>query len=336
MALTYDSAWQLTLAPQTVPACPDTGVVVEIAASGICGTDLAIVSGGYNAAQGVVIGHEAAGIIAAAGARVNDLRIGQRVVINPTYFCGCCRMCRTGRENHCVAKKYSECGVTKDGTFARYHINEAAFIYALEDHVSFEAATFVEPLSCVLNAVNKLYLRPGLQAVVCGGGPIGLLAAWVLHYKGLTGYIIEIGAFRRKLLVDLLPSGFSVIESLDDVARSLDVAVDTSSSSVASLVPRMERGGQILTLGLKPQRSEIDVGALADKSLSIVGSIDSQDNSFQAALNLINQGIIPTGKFVSRRFPLKEYENAFAVLGCDLRERTWARPAQAMKVVLVP
>lgn len=310
--------------------------MVEIAATGVCGTDLAIVSGAYDAAHGVVLGHEAAGYVAAVGARVSDLQVGQRVVINPTYYCGSCRMCRTGRENHCVAKGHSECGVTKDGTFARYHLNEAAFVYALDDEVSFEAATFTEPLSCVLAAINKLHIRPGLNAVVCGGGPIGLLAAWVLHFKGLLGCISEVSVARRAILERLLPSGFSIVESTEDIALPIDVAVDTTSSCVSRLVSSLERGGQVLTLGLKPQLGEINFGALSDMSLSIIGSIDSQDNSFEAALTLITQGIIPTRNFVSHRYPLTEYDDAFAILGCDLREQTWSHSAQAMKVVLTP
>lgn len=336
MALVFQAPWEVEFGQDSMPPCGADEVVVEIAASGICGTDLAIISGQYEAKAGVILGHEAAGTIAALGAHVDDLSIGQRVTVNPTYFCGRCFFCRTGRENHCSEKFHSECGVSKDGTFARYHVNNAAFVYPLNDHVSFNAATFVEPLSCVLNAINKLQLFPAFEAMVCGGGPIGLLAAWVLSYKGLSGTLVEVSEKRRSLVADLLPPRFTVAEALDSAPDTFDLGVDTTSCCVGQLLEGVRHGGQVATLGLKPQSLTIDVGKLADRSVSLIASIDSQNNSFFAALELISSGIVPTDRFVSHTFSISDFETACMKLGCDISGRTWAGELSALKVTLTP
>lgn len=128
LALVYKSAWDVALEERPVPEIKkDNDVLVRIRATGVCGTDLGIISGKYHAVPSTILGHESAGDVIAVGSAVSSLQPGDRVVIDPTYYCGQCEMCRTGRQNHCTHKAVTETGVSADGTFTDYYVTEDRF-----------------------------------------------------------------------------------------------------------------------------------------------------------------------------------------------------------------
>ncbi|HXU45033.1 MAG TPA: alcohol dehydrogenase catalytic domain-containing protein [Thermoanaerobaculia bacterium] len=342
-ALLYRGPWQLEESERPEPEPPvGREVVVRIRATGICGTDLGIVTGGYAAARPpVVLGHESAGEVVATGDAVESLRIGDRVAIDPTYFCGACRMCRTGRQNHCQRKSDTETGVSRDGTFAPLYKTEERFLYPLPDRLSFAAASLAEPLSCALTGVDQVRLRPDLRALILGAGPLGVLYAHALACRGLGGAVVEISAPRRGLAQAALPPHWHCRSSLEEAIESLsedgeiDLAVDTTGLLAAEVLPRLARGGQLLTIGLRPTTCAVDMLRVADRSLSIVGSIDSL-GTFAAAVDLLGRGLVPGDRIVTCQHPLEDYRIAFAELGCDLLARTVSAAAGAIKVVLLP
>jgi L-iditol 2-dehydrogenase len=347
-ALKYREAWQLDI--EEVPDLHVLGeddVVVEIKFCGICGTDLGIASGSYPiAVSGVTMGHEATGIVAETGAGVSHVKAGDRVVINPTPYCGRCRMCQTKRINHCTNKMGTESGVSYDGAFADRFRTTAEFVYPLPDHVSLQAAALTEPLSCVLSGVSKIQ-PPTMTAFtyVFGAGPLGLLYAWALSLKGLTPVVIEKSPARLAFANRNLPDGVSAHSTLEeaqvkhfgDADAPLDVVVDTTSALLEELYPRLACGGTFMSVGLKQKTFSIDAMHLADRSLSVIGSIDSLHGSFQEALHLIVTGRIPAGQLVSHVIPLAGFRDAFALLGCDLAARSsGATEAESCKVLLSP
>ncbi|MGY0036063.1 alcohol dehydrogenase catalytic domain-containing protein [Pedobacter sp. NJ-S-72] len=120
-AIVYNGAWDIQIKDKAEPSITAADeVIVEIKATGICGTDLSIISGEYQASPRVIIGHESAGIIVAKGDGVENCTVGQRVIIDPTYYCGYCENCRKGLRNHCLLKSSTEAGVSIDGTFTKY------------------------------------------------------------------------------------------------------------------------------------------------------------------------------------------------------------------------
>ncbi|GIF14161.1 zinc-dependent alcohol dehydrogenase [Actinoplanes teichomyceticus] len=347
-ALTYHSAWDVEL--RDVPdlhVAGDDDVVVDVRYCGICGTDLGIVSGSYPVAvSGVTLGHEASGIVAEVGSAVTSVAVGDRVVINPTPYCGRCRMCQTQRINHCVNKHGTESGVSYDGAYAGRYRTTSAFVHRVPDRVSLQAAALTEPLSCVVAGARKLQ-PPSLSAhtYVFGAGPLGLLYTWVLSLKGLTPVLIEHSPARLEFARDRLPDGSAAYQSLEE-ARSkyfndpqapLDVVVDTTSTLLEELFPQMACGGTYMSIGLKEKLASIDTMLLADRSLSVIGSIDSLHGSFVEAFHLITSGRIPAERLVSHVVPLAEYRRGFAALGCDIDGRRM-RPADqaSCKVLIAP
>lgn len=345
-ALKFGGAWDLAI--EEVPDLHAKGaddVVVDIAYCGICGTDLGIVSGAYPVAHpGVTLGHEATGIVSEIGDAVSNVRVGDRVVIDPTPFCGRCRMCTSGRTNHCVNKDGTESGVSYDGAYADKFLTTSAYVHVLPPHVSLQAAALTEPLSCVLGGIRQLDLtRPSPYTFVFGAGPLGILYSWALAIRGAVPIVIEQSASRVDFAKGCLPSGVAVFTSLDEARAKhfgdpdspLDLVVDTTSGMLEELYPQMACGSTFLSIGLKTHNATIDVMHLADRSLRILGSIDSREGSFLEAFNLICSGVIPAERLVSDVVPVQEFARGYAALGCDIEGRTFGpAPVGSCKVLL--
>jgi len=332
-ALKFHGPWDVAIedVPELHAEGPDD-VVVDIAYTGICGTDLGVVSGSYPVAvPGTTLGHESTGVVAEIGSAVTNVAVGDRVVINPTPYCGTCRMCRTQRINHCVNKHGTESGISYDGTYADRYRTTSAFVHRLPAHTTLRAAALTEPLTCVLSGVRKIQ-PPSLSACtyVFGAGPLGLLYTWALTLKGLSPVVVETAPGRLEFAKGVLPEGVTVHPSLEaarrehfgDAKAPLDVVVDTTSGLLEQLYPELACGGTYMSIGLKSKQVTIDAMHLADRSLSIIGSIDSLHGSFDEAYHLVTTGRIPVERLISHVVPLEDYKEGFAVLGCDIDNKT--------------
>lgn len=334
-ALVFHKPWDIALRPQVQPRhLGPREVLVRIHMTGICGTDIGIVSGVYKAKPGVVIGHETAGVVAKIGGGVTSVQVGDRVAVDPTYYCGFCHTCRTNRPNHCAHKSDREAGVSCDGAFANFYTTTERFIYPISDRTSFEEATFSEPLSCVLTGLNQLRLRTDMRIVIFGAGPIGLLFAKALAARGAQGVLVEISPRRREMATALIAPQWrvDVPEALDDYC--CDLVIETSGRALPQAIRMLSRGGQILQVALLSDTVEIHPASFADKSLSLVGSIDSI-GSFSQAVHMIESKAIEVGDMVTSKIALENFSDGFAKVGLDIanRTRSYLR-AEAIKVLL--
>lgn len=343
-SLVYRRPWAIELAKRDTYAFSSQQILVRIEACGICGTDLGIVSGAYDASPGVILGHEASGVVAEVGAEVNSFRIGDRVVIDPTYFCGRCFYCRTGRSNHCELKHRTEAGVSCDGCFAAYYATQPQFLRKIPNSVTFEAACLTEPLSCVITGFRQFRTGPQLSAVVIGGGTIGILYALLFLQANVDVCVAEQSPARRQLIADITNKAIPGAASLDDAVRLVsrrappvvDMIVDTGGGQTGESLSHLARGGQLACIALKRVRQELDIGKLANESISVFGSVDSLGGSFDDALAMIEKRLIPAERIVTDAMPLTLFDAAFARLGIDLASKTRKPTADAMKIVLEP
>lgn len=156
-------------------------VVIAVKASGICHTDIEILKGNYgNSAFPLVPGHEYAGEVVALGSAVTSVKCGDRVVVDPNIGCGTCFACQRGRVNLC--ERLGAYGVTRNGGFAQYSVVSGNLAHPIGD-LDWEVAALAEPLGCVLNGLSPLTGRICENALVFGGGPIGLLMALALKWR---------------------------------------------------------------------------------------------------------------------------------------------------------
>ncbi|WP_108651036.1 zinc-dependent alcohol dehydrogenase [Dongshaea marina] len=332
-ALKFNDVWDVRNIQVPELECIDADdVIVAVEVCGLCGTDVGIITGDYPVAiQGTTLGHESSGTVVKVGQAVTRFKAGDRVVINPTYSCGQCRMCQTGNENHCERKNGTEAGVSYDGTFAdQYRAKESSLIH-LDDHVSFEEGALTEPLSCTITGVDKLNItHTNIRACVIGAGTMGMLYLWSLHLRGVKAFMVEKNEHRYQFSLNALPEGTRVYRDFSEAMREeygsdeekLDLCVDTTGYLAETVFDRLAPGGKLLNVALKDSYAKLDILKIADKSLSVIGSIDSLNNSFERAYATIRDGQIPVGKLVSHTFEFEDYEQAFTMVGCNIQGKT--------------
>src|SRR5450432_1019035 len=178
-ALMLSEYRHLSIEDLPVPACGPTDVLVQVAACGICGSDVH----GYDGSSGrrippIVMGHEAAGTIESVGSAVTNFHKGDRVTFDSTIYCGECEYCQKGLMNLCGNREVLGVSTTefrRAGAFADYVVVPERVLYALPASVSFAEAAMVEPLSVAVHAVAVSEIAKGSTALVVGAGMIGLL-----------------------------------------------------------------------------------------------------------------------------------------------------------------
>ena len=175
-----------TLAIDTIsdPTCAPDEVVVKVAHSGICGTDIHIYRNEYLSEFPLIPGHEFSGEIVEIGKAVTGYSIGERVVVDPNLYCGHCDFCRNEQANHCA--NWQGVGVTRSGGFAEYVNVPAKAVYRIPESMTHTQASFVEPLACVVWAMKRIRVNPADRILIIGSGPMGILLLQALRHGGAS------------------------------------------------------------------------------------------------------------------------------------------------------
>jgi 2-desacetyl-2-hydroxyethyl bacteriochlorophyllide A dehydrogenase len=182
---------------RTVDEPKEQQVVIKIASSAICGSDLHIFKGKHPSAPlPVTIGHEFAGEVVAVGSKVSKVKIGDRVTVEPVIICGKCRACRTGNYGYCENISFTY--RVGDGAMADYITVEEPYVYKLPEHLSYSAGALIEPLAVAVHAVRRADIKLGEKVLVIGAGAIGILVAALCRRRGAAE--VAIADFSQKRL----------------------------------------------------------------------------------------------------------------------------------------
>lgn len=160
-------------------------VLIQVKACGICGTDVHIYEGDKGAAEvtpPTILGHEFSGVVAEVGSAVTNVKVGDRVCIDPNCYCGTCDFCRNGIAHYCT--DMIGYGTTVNGGFAEYCSVNQRQVYKLGDHTTFEQGAMTEPVACCLHGMDMCNIHPGSSVVIIGGGMIGLLMLQLARLAG--------------------------------------------------------------------------------------------------------------------------------------------------------
>ena len=170
-----------------IPAVGAHDVLIQVKACGVCGTDVHIFEWDKGAAEThppTVLGHEFSGVIADTGSAVTRYRKGDRVCVDPNYYCGACEFCRDGMAHYCT--HMTGYGTTVDGAFAEYCAVNEKQVYPLGDGTSFQQGAMTEPVACCLHGMDMCEIRPGSHVAVIGGGMIGLIMVQLARLAGAS------------------------------------------------------------------------------------------------------------------------------------------------------
>lgn len=281
-AAVFEGVGSLVIKEVPVPQItrPDQ-VLIEVEACSICGTDVHITANppGYIATPNTILGHEFCGIIREKGSQVDQVSVGDRVVVNPNNYCGKCVYCRKNLPNQC--EHIEALGIDYDGAFAKYCVVSDKVVYKISKDIDPAVAACAEPLACAVNGLNKVDVKPGDTAVVIGSGPIGLMIAMLLHKSGIDRlYLLETAAKRVEFAKGL---GLAkVINPIEEDAKDLiiretgigaDFVFDVTGSQIATSVDLARKGGTVVLFGVNKQaRREIAQCEITTKELRVQGT----------------------------------------------------------------
>lgn len=304
------------------PVAESGEVVVRIAATAVCHTDLAIYTGQHPGVRyPVVMGHEATGVVEAVETEVGDLAPGQHVLINPIIACGRCDSCVRGAENLC--RNAGLFGREVDGSMSQYVRLAARYIHALPAHLPLADATLIETLATVRHAQQRLALAAGESVVVLGQGTTGLLHTRLAVLAGVEP-VIAISRTQWKLDMATRMGAHHVIDAnaedaVDEVRRltgsaGAGVVIDTAGGAATfkAGIDMLRPGGRFSAFAVSHESvTGFSVFPLYYKEISIVGSRALLPADVQPSIELVASGRVDVSGFITARYPLDHAAAAF-------------------------
>ena len=341
-ALLLSENSHLEIADLPRPEIGPDEVLVRVAACGICGSDVH----GYDGSSGrrippIVMGHEAAGTVAAAGAKVSGYKAGDRVTFDSTVYCGECEFCRRGEANLCDNRQVIgvSCGdYRRHGAFAEYVVVPARILYHLPDDFEFSEAAMLEAVSVALHAVGVSEVRPGETALVIGAGMIGLLTLQAARAAGAGRVLIaDVDPTRLKLARQLgadetiQVSGSNLVSEVMKLtgARGVDVSYEAvgRNETVSAAIDATRKGGTVTLVGnIKPEVT-LPLQKVVSRQIRLQGSCASA-GEYPQAIEMIADGRIQVEPLITAVASLEEGPRWF--------ERLHAGEPNLMKIVLTP
>lgn len=320
-AVVYRGKDRIAVEQRPVPTPAPTEVLIRVHRAGICGTDLSIVAGQHPRAQpALIMGHEFVGTIAELGsAAPGDLKIGERVVVEPLISCGKCYACRAGFDHVC--DRLGLYGIDADGAFAEFIRVAADKVVRVPDQITDQTATLIEPLAVAVHAVRMSALKVGDRVCVLGGGPIGLLVALVAGETGVQDLLLvepqpHRAAIARQFGLTVLdPSTTDVVENLQDrtAGRGVDTVFEAAGAPDTILAaPRLCCArGEIVQVAMPKVPRDFDVVAFTFRELTMKGVRVYDAHDFRRALQLAATWQHDIARIASTPFPLDDAESAF-------------------------
>jgi threonine 3-dehydrogenase len=316
-------------------------VVIDIAAASLCGTDRELYewtpsAQAFNLDIPVVLGHEGAGTIVEIGPGVTGLKAGDRVALESHLICGQCFPCRTGDAHTC--EKTRIIGMHINGVFAEYMAAPQDICVKLPDHASLEIGALLEAAGVAVHAVQRSdYAVAGRAVLVSGGGPVGLVVAYLARLMGAAHVIVvEPNPYRRGQAEQIGAVAMSPGEEVVERCRELtgrrggfDVAFECSGAPAAlpTLFAALRREATLVTVGHPSRPAEIDIAAhINKKGITLRGIFGRRLwETWEQTMLLLDSGRLDIDWLITHRMPLHQIDDAIGLLTGD-----------AGKVLLIP
>jgi len=291
---------------------------------GICGSDVEYWKkgkiGDFILKKPMVIGHESSGIVDKIGKNVNNLKVGDRVALEPGVPCRQCELCKKGIYNLCSEMKFFATPPI-DGSLCQYVCHPHDFCYKLPENVSYDDGAMCEPLSVGVHACQRANIQPGSTVAILGSGPIGLVCAMVAKAFGARKVVMsdvreERLTFAKKVVADsvvLIKNDIDVVQQLkDSVDKEIDATIECSGfeSSMKSALAITKSGGVVCCVGLHDSTMNLPLMDANVREVDIKG-IFRYRNTYPICIALIESGKVDIKELITHRFKLDEVEEAF-------------------------
>lgn len=317
-------------------------VLISVKACGICGSDIH----GYDGSSGrrippLVMGHEAAGVVARVGDNVQQVSVGDRVTFDSTVYCGECHFCRRGDINLCDQRRVLgvSCGdYRQHGAFAEYVLVPQHICYQLPENLAFEHAAMIEAVSIAVHAANRTPVTLGDTAVVVGSGMIGLLTIQAIRLAGCARVIaVDLDDDRLEIARQLGADETLNAGSCDVPAevvrltggRGADVVLEVvgATPTVKTAIESARKGGSVTLVGNLAPQVEVPLQSIVTRELSLFGTCGSK-GEYPACIELLQRGAIQVEPLITAKTTLEDAPGWF--------DRLYAGEQGAMKVIVQP
>lgn len=315
-----------------MPSVKPDGVIIKLKAVGICGSDLHYYThgriGDCIVEPPFILGHECAGEVVEVGSEVTNLKVGDRVCMEPGVPCYKCDLCLEGKYNLCRSLHFWATPPDQ-GCLCEYVAHPAAFTFKIPDNMSYVEGALVEPLAVGLHACNRANVRMGDTVAIIGAGCIGLVTLMSAKSMGATKIIV--GDVNEKRLEKAAELGAITVntEKEDYVKKVMeltgghgaDIVIDCAgfTPTFKQAVDAIKYGGVIVMVGLGGEKlDDLDNNLLSVKELD-VRWVFRYRNVYPMAINAVSSGIINLKSIVSHSFKFEETDVAYATCTKDIR-----------------
>lgn len=297
-----------------IPVVKADEVLIKVENVGICGTDIHIYQGEFLSPYPLIPGHEFSGVIAAVGQDVQQLQVGDRVSADPSLFCGHCRYCLSLRGNHC--ENWGAIGVTVDGAMAEYVSVPVKNVVKIPDHMTFGEAAFIEPIACVVHALNRLQLQVGQSVLLFGAGAMGQQLIQSLIKVGASEVVVvDVSETKLKMAEQWGATKCILSKDIETALRKtnypngFDIVVDATgiSAVVQQALQYMGPVATFLQFGVTKETDVIKLNTfdLYNKDWTLIGSM-AINYTFLPALNWMKADRLNVAPLISRTISLEE------------------------------
>ncbi|KAI8100066.1 chaperonin 10-like protein [Halteromyces radiatus] len=330
----WEKEGSITVTTTLIPKLRPGELLIKVAASGLCGTDMHICHGETpHASKNVVIGHEFSGYVEAIHPdTITTLTLGQLVAIDPNMPCNACTYCRNRKYHLCP--NLSCIGVSIHGGMSQYVAVPVRAAVPVPSNVPADVASLAEPLSCVVHAVDLGEIKTGDQVLVIGAGPIGLMTMALCATGGARVTVIEPNEMRRKNALDIF--GASAAYAPGDLVpgdtlkgEGFDVVFECvgRAQTMTDALTFAKAGATVVWVGVAKTDATVTVSPfdVYRRELTI-RSTYTNPYGMERAVNILADGKIQWKQLISHKFTLEQFDQAWAVF----------RDGQGMKVCVTP
>lgn len=311
----YEGARRFRTGAVEVPKAGAGEALLRVRRVGICGTDLHIFEGhlDHRVPRGGVIGHETLAEVIEAP-EGSAFRAGDRVVVEPLWFCGACRACRMGATYLCHALKVR--GVDLPGGMRDYWAVPAERMIRIPDTLNDDEGALIEPLAVAVHDVGRAGVGPGHAVLVLGGGPIGALIAMVARHRGARVVVAELNPFRldllRRLGLDTVGPDVDVVAWAREWTHGdgVDVAFEVTgnAAAVCAMTEVVRVWGTISVVAIHAEPVPVNLYQFFARELTMHGSRLYARSDWEEAIQLASDGVVSLAPLVSRRIPLESLQ----------------------------
>lgn len=308
------------------PQINEDEILVKVMACGICGSDIKKIFDD-KVKKPIVLGHEVAGDVVEIGSNVKDFKIGNRVVVTHHVPCCNCQYCK--HENYSMCRQFKSTNIYPGGFSQFIRVpkeNVSVGTLKIDKRVSYEEASFSEPLACCLYSLGKINLFQKDFVVIIGLGTIGLLFYQLIKINKAIPMGIDIDEnrvdFAKKFGFDfaLNPNKENVTEEILNITKGIgaDLVILTAVNEkiLNQSLSYIRDGGKIIIFAgaIKKEIAKININELYRREISIIGSYSSSPKHLSQALKLISSKVIDVKNLITYRFPLKEIGKAVELI----------------------